>query len=118
MSTDNRRTEERVPVDFQVECLHEGDYLLSFSKNISLGGMFLCTETPPEPGSKLTLVFPVEKYYQAEVLAIVVWVNKFPGSRENGMGVQFLSPLPPHLKDEIIKNVKRVEILKEFEGFA
>jgi hypothetical protein len=34
------------------------------------------------------------------------------------MGVQFLSPLPPHLKDEIIKNVKRVEILKEFEGFA
>jgi Tfp pilus assembly protein PilZ len=118
MSTPNQRGDERAPVDFQVECLHEGDYLLSFSKSISLGGMFLCTESPPEPGSKLTLVFPVEKYYQAEVLAVVVWVNKFPDSRENGMGVQFLSPLPPHLKDDIIKNVKRVEILKEFEGFA
>ena len=118
MSTASRRSDERVPVDFQVECLHEGDYLLSFSKNISLGGMFICTETPPEPGSKLTLIFPVEKFYQAEVLAIVVWVNKSPDIRETGMGVQFLSPLPSHLKDDIIKNVKRVEILKEFEGVA
>jgi hypothetical protein len=118
MSTDSRRGDERAPVDFQVECLHEGDYLLSFSNNISIGGMFICTETPPEPGSKLTLIFPVEKFYQAEVLAIVVWVNKSPDTRETGMGVQFLSPLPAHLKDDIIKNVKRVEILKEFEGVA
>ena len=107
-----------MPVDFQVECLQEGDYLLSFSKNISLGGMFICTETPPEPGSKLTLIFSVEKIYQAEVLAIVVWVNNSSDTRETGMGVQFLSPLLPHLKDEIIRNVKRVEILKEFEGVA
>jgi len=118
MSEANQRKDNRLPVDFKVECLHEGDYLLSFSKNISLGGMFICTEDPPEPGSKLTLIFPVEKFYQAEVLAIVVWVNKPPDSRETGMGVQFLSPVPPYLKDEIIKNVKRVEILKEFEGFA
>ena len=38
MSADNRRSEERVPVDFQVDYIHEGDYVLSFSKNISLGG--------------------------------------------------------------------------------
>ena len=118
MSTANRRSEERAPVDFKVEYLHEGDYLLSFSKNITLGGMFICTQNPPEPGSKLTLLFPVEEHYQAEVLAVVVWVNKSPDSRETGMGVQFLSRLPSHLKDDIIKNVKRVEILKEFEGLA
>ena len=118
MSNDNRRTENRVPVDFQVDYIHEGDYVLSFSKNISLGGMFLCTPDTLEPGSKLKLIFPVEEYYQAEVMAVVVWVNKSPNVGEIGMGVQFLSPLSSNLKESIMKDIKRVEILKEFEGFA
>ena len=118
MSNDNRRTEDRVPVDFQVDCIHEGDYVLSFSKNISLGGMFLCTTDPLEAGSRLKLIFPVEEYYQAEVMAVVVWVNRSPGVGEIGMGVQFLSPLSSNLKESIMKDIKRVEILKEFEGFA
>jgi c-di-GMP-binding flagellar brake protein YcgR len=114
----NLRAEERAPVDFKVNYLHTGDYVLSFSKNISLGGMFLCTPEPPEPGSKLKLIFPLEEYYQAEVMAIVVWVNRSPSVGETGMGVQFLSQLSTHLKEEIMKQVKRVEILKEFEGYA
>ena len=118
MSNDNRRTEDRVPVDFQVDFIHEGDYVLSFSKNISLGGMFLCTPDPLEPGSKLKLIFPVEEYYQAEVMAVVVWVNRSPNVGEIGMGVQFLSSLSSNLKESIMKDIKRVEILKEFEGFA
>ncbi len=118
MSNDNRRTEDRVPVDFQVDCIHEGDYVLSFSKNISLGGMFLCTPDPLEAGSKVKLIFPVEEYYQAEVIAVVVWVNRSLSVGEIGMGVQFLSPLSANLKESIMKDIKRVEILKEFEGFA
>jgi len=118
MSDSNRRIEERAPVDFQVDYIHEGDYVLSFSKNISLGGMFLCTPDPPEAGSKVKLIFPVEEYYQTEVMAIVVWVNRSPGAGETGMGVQFLSPLSSNLKENIMKHIKRVEILKEFEGFA
>ena len=118
MSNDSRRTESRVSVDFQVDYIHEGDYVLSFSKNISLGGMFLCTPDPLEPGGKLKLIFPVEEYYQAEVMAVVVWVNRSPNVGEIGMGVQFLSPLSSNLKESIMKDIKRVEILKEFEGFA
>ena len=118
MSNESPRTENRVPVDFQVDYIHEGDYVLSFSRNISLGGMFLCTPDPLEPGSKLKLIFPVEEYYQAEVMAVVVWVNRSPHVGEIGMGVQFLSPLSSNLKESIMKDIKRVEILKEFEGFA
>lgn len=118
MTAVNRRVEERIPVDFQVEYIHDGDYVLSFSRNISLGGMFLCTPDPPEPGSKLKLIFPLEEHYQAEVMAIVVWINRSPSVGEIGMGVQFLSPLSTNLKENIMKHVKRVEILKEFEGFA
>lgn len=118
MSTENNRTENRVPVEFQVEYIHEGDYVLSFSKNISLGGMFLCAPDPLEPGSKLRLIFPVKEHYQAEVMAVVVWVNNSLKAGRMGMGVQFMSPLSADLKESIMKKIKRIEILKEFEGFA
>jgi uncharacterized protein (TIGR02266 family) len=118
MSVENQRTEDRVPIEFQVYYIHEGDYVLSFSKNISLGGMFLCVSDPPDPGSKVKLIFPVEDYYEAEVMAVVIWVDKAPKAGKVGMGVQFLSQLSANLKESIMKNVKRIEILKEFEGFA
>ena len=118
LSADNSRAEVRAPVDFKVDYIHEGDYVLSFSKNISLGGMFLCTPSPPEPGSKVKLIFPVEEYYHTEVMTVVVWVNKSANAGETGMGLQFLSPLSSHVKENIMKQIKRVEILKEFEGFA
>lgn len=118
MTIDNGRNEDRAPVDFQVDFIHEGDYVLSFSKNISLGGMYLCTPEPLDPGSRVKLIFPVEENYQAEVLAVVVWVNISPNVDEIGMGVQFISPLSSDLKESIMKDIKRVEILKEFEGFA
>jgi len=113
-----QRLDERAPVNFQVDYIHAGDYVLSFSKNISLGGMFLCTQDPPEPGRQVKLVFPVEEYYQAEVMAVVVWINRSPAVGETGMGVQFLSPLSSHVKEAIMKKIKRVEILKEHEGLA
>ena len=93
MEISEHRSEERIPVDFQVNCLHEGDYVLSFSKNISMGGMFLCTSNPLEPGSKVKLIFPLEEYYHAEVMAVVIWVSQSGGANEVGMGVQFLSQL-------------------------
>lgn len=118
ISANEHRDGERAPVDFQVDFIHHGDYVLSFSKNISLGGMFLCTPDPPEPGSKLKLIFPVEEYYHSEVMAVVVWINRSPKVGETGMGVQFLSQLNGNVKENIMKRIKRVEILKEFEGFA
>jgi uncharacterized protein (TIGR02266 family) len=118
LSAGECRSEERAPVNFQVDCIHEGDYVLSFSKNISLGGMFLCTPNPPEPGSRVKLIFPLEEHYHAEVMTVVVWVNRSPNAGETGMGVQFLSPLSSHVKEQIMKQIKRIEILKELEGFA
>jgi hypothetical protein len=118
MPTADNRTEERAPVNFEVYYIHKKDYILSFSRNISLGGMFLCTVDPPEPGTKVRLIFPVEEFYQTEIMAIVIWVSRTTNIEESGMGVQFLSPLPPNLKETIMQHVKRVEIVKEFEGSA
>lgn len=118
MPTENNRSEDRIPVEFQVNYIHKGDYVLSFSKNISLGGMFLCAPDPLEPGSRLKLVFPVNEHYQAEVMAVVVWVNNSRKAGRMGMGVQFMSPLSSELKKNIMEKITRIEILKEFEGLA
>ena len=118
MTTANNRIDERAPVNFEVFYIHKEDYILSFSRNISFGGMYLCTADPPEPGRKVILIFPMEEFYQAEVMAMVIWVNRSTHLEENGMGVQFLSPLPPNLKEAIMSHVKRIEVVKEFEGSA
>lgn len=118
MQSENHRTQERLPIEFQVQYIHKGDYVLSFSKNISLGGMFLCVPDPPDPGSRLKLIFSVDEHYEAEVMAVVIWVDRSPRTGSTGMGVQFLSQLTPKLKENIMKQVKRVEILKEIEGSA
>ena len=118
MSAENQRTEERVPIEFQVYYIHEGDYILSFSRNISMGGMFLCASDPPNPGSKVKLIFQMDDFYEAEVMAVVIWADRSSKVGKGGMGVQFLSQLSSNLKESIMKKVKRIEILKEFEGFA
>ena len=51
-------------------------------------------------------------------MAVVIWVDRSLKVGKVGMGVQFLSPLSSKLKESIMKDIKRVEILKEFEGFA
>ena len=61
MVKNERRVSKRIPIKFKVDCLHEQNYLISFSKDLSADGMFIQTESPPEVGQKLTLQFPLGK---------------------------------------------------------
>jgi uncharacterized protein (TIGR02266 family) len=113
MASENRRIGIRVPVNFKVDYIHKGDYILSFNKNISVDGMFICTEKPPTVGQHLQLVFPVQDIPEVEVAAIVIWVKDSGPPQEQGMGVQFLSPLEPQLKEYIVHYVDRVAVLEK-----
>lgn len=107
-----RRTNDRVPVRFKVNYIHRGDYLISFSRDISVDGMFLHTENPPPVGDYPRLTFSIGELEEVSVTAKVVWVSK-PGSiTGSGMAVQFLD-LPPHLKETILKTVHRVTVLEK-----
>lgn len=113
MASENRRIGKRVPVNFKVDYIHKGDYILSFNKNISVDGMFICTENPPSVGQHLQLVFSIEEMQEVVVPAIIIWIKGSGPKQEQGMGIQFLSPLPPQLKGYIVHFVDRVAVLEK-----
>ncbi len=116
MSVSERRTSERAEVKFKVNYIHQGDYLISFSRDISVDGMFLSTENPAPIGEYPRLTFSIGELKDVSVLSKVVWVNPPGATSGPGMAVQFLE-MPPELKETILKVVKRVTFL-ESDGNA
>jgi uncharacterized protein (TIGR02266 family) len=111
MATSDRRIIQRFPVDFRVDFIHAGDYLISCSKDISMDGMFVNTDSPAPVGTHVNLIFPAEGKIEVEVAALVVWNREKSSYQRPGMGVQFLSPLPHAVKKDFIKNIDRIVIL-------
>jgi uncharacterized protein (TIGR02266 family) len=107
-----RRTSDRAAVKFKVSYIHQGDYLISFSRDISVDGMFLSTDNPPPVGDYPRLTFSLGEVEDVTVTAKVVWVSN-PGTvTGSGMAVQFLE-LPDPLKETILKVVKKVTVLEQ-----
>jgi uncharacterized protein (TIGR02266 family) len=107
-----RRTSDRALVKFQVNYIHKEDYLISFSRDISVDGMFLCTEDPPPVGDYPRLTFSIGEMENVTVTAKVVWVSPSGSAAGPGMAVQFLE-LPPPLKETILKIINRFSVLEQ-----
>jgi len=114
MATSDRRIIQRFPVDFRVDFIHAGDYMISCSKDISMDGMFINTNSPAPVGTHVNLIFPTdERHHEVEVAALVVWNREKSTYQKSGMGVQFLSPLPHMVKKNFLKDIDRIVILSE-----
>ena len=111
MNTSERRDNARVAARFDVSCLHEGDYLISFSKDISVDGMFVCTDEPLDVGSSIELFFKIDDLKLA-MDAQVVWVNANGTQKDKGMGVKFIG-LDTAGRENILRAVNRVAILEQ-----
>ena len=111
MASSDRRIINRFPVDFKVDYIHAGDYMISCSKNISMDGMFINTNSPPPVGTHVNLIFPSEDHFDVEVSALVVWNRVESSYQKPGMGVQFLIPLPQTVKKNFLKDIDRIVIL-------
>ena len=108
MSRNERRVNQRVAAEFKVSFIHDGDYLISYTKDISVDGMFIFTESPPRIGEKPRLTFNLEGK-EVSVFAEVIWVNKAESSKDAGMGVRFINP-SDSLKKAILDLVNKVAI--------
>ena len=113
MATRDRRIIKRFPVDFRVDFIHAGDYMISCSKDISMDGMFINTTSPVPVGTHVNLIFPAGDQHEVEVAALVVWNREKSIYQRPGMGVQFLSPLPQTVKKNFLKHIDRIVILSE-----
>lgn len=110
MAATERRDRKRIPARFKVDFIHDEDYIISLSKDISVDGMFIRTEKPARVGRKITLNFPADDGKKLQVAADVVWVNRSGDQKDFGMGVKFIKPSAA-LKQDILKVVNKVAVL-------
>jgi type IV pilus assembly protein PilZ len=84
------RRAPRLPISLEVAYRTAGAFLVSYSVNLSKGGLFLETSQPLDPGEHVTLRFDVPGAGELEVAGVVAWVRQ--GSVDgmpDGMGIQF-----------------------------
>ena len=105
MSGAERRDTQRRPVQVRVDYHYDGNYLISYSRDLSPDGVFVCTPEPAPVGTTLTLVFPVEGLHEISVTATVVWAPHPGSTAEPGMGLQFVE-LPDALRKALLERRK------------
>ena len=107
---EERRASQRIPSRFEINHIHEGDYLISYSKDLSVDGMFVSTNSPPAVGEETKLTFSIGDIDRVTVDARVVWVSTSDLEDKAGMGVEFIDP-PDFLRDAILENIKKIAVL-------
>lgn len=92
---DERRRFPRVLVDLEVDYGDKDNFLFASIKDISATGIFVHTEAPESPGTRLNLRFTPTGH--ADILELegeVIWINAFrPDDQNNlnpGMGIRFV----------------------------
>lgn len=110
-----KRSSRRVPVNINVDCRSEGNFLFERASDISEHGIFIRTEKPLPLGTKIQLQFHLPEISEKiRVTGEVVWINKpreKPGEVNNaGMGIRFLE-LSDLDRETILSAVKRLAVL-------
>lgn len=113
----DRREFERVFIDLEVDYKCEETFLFAYITDISAMGIFIQTNTPEPPGTRLNLRFTPPRFEEPlELEGEVIWINPYrPGDRENlnpGMGIRFVE-LTPELRQRLTEFVKTFAYLDE-----
>jgi type IV pilus assembly protein PilZ len=111
-----RRQWERVLVDLEVDYGNEENYLFAYIRDISATGIFVRTNSPEPPGTRLNLRFTTPGRRDTfELEGEVIWINPYrPGHSDNlhpGMGIRFIG-----LTDD--DRERLVEFIKTFAYLA
>lgn len=109
---EEQRKSNRIPVQLDVNIVHDEDYLISFTRDISADGMFINTATPVAKGEMLSVAFTMGVEKEIAVDAKVVWMNVDGPEIDRGMGLQFIN-VPKETKKTILLLVNRIAILPD-----
>lgn len=117
-----RRRFQRILVDLEVDYSHEDTYLFAYIRDISATGLFVRTNEPEPPGTRLNVRFtpPTSGADEPplELEAEVIWINAYrPGHSDNlhpGMGMRFID-LGEEDRGRLIAFVKRFAYLDDGE---
>ena len=115
MASQERRRKPRIPAQIEVNVVHDDDYIISLSKDISADGMFISTSNPPPVGTTQTLTFSIGDLKEVAVKAVVMWIHQKDNGRDQGMGVQFID-VSDEMKETILHIVNRVAVFDTEDG--
>jgi type IV pilus assembly protein PilZ len=114
----DRRVHARVMVDIEVDYKSADNFLFAYITDISAMGIFIRTNAPEPPGTRLNLRFQPQGGPQLNLEGRVMWVNPYrPGSYDNinpGMGVQFVD-LSAQQREQIVNLVRTFAYLSDDE---
>ena len=114
-SVSDRRSADRIPVTWSVDCETEDTFLYASITNISELGIFVCTRDPLVVGSRITLRFAPPGEPQFVLGGIVQWVNpvKPLGPNPNpGMGICFVD-LTPDDRERLVEAIRTIAYLRD-----
>lgn len=113
--SDEKRSAERVEVEWAVDCETEDTFLYASITNISEMGIFVRTDEPLAVGTEITLSFsPRGDEPTFTMVGRVQWVNQVQTFGENlnpGMGVKFVS-LSPDQRERLVATIHTIAYLR------
>ncbi len=108
------RREPRLPISLEVTYRTAGAFLVSYSVNLSKGGIFIETSEPLPTGETMTLKFDVPGVGPLEVEGVVAWVRTGDETGlPDGMGIQFdtLDARYGNVIDEMVRSFVGLTVL-------
>jgi len=96
-----RRRARRLPIRINVHYSNVDDFLDDVTANVSVGGMFIQTDTPLAMGTRFRLQFTLPSKHAINTIGEVRWVSASDGSdaeQVSGMGVRFDEMAPSDRK--------------------
>ena len=114
----DRRVHARVTVDLEVDYKSADNFLFAYITDISAMGIFVRTNAPEPPGTRLNLRFTPPGGPQLNLEGRVMWVDPYrPGSYDNinpSMNVQFIE-LTAQQREQIVNLVRTFAYLSDDE---
>ena len=89
------RASQRISLEAKVTLRSQTNFFVGFSENISEGGIFISTESPPAVGDEVEIEIPLPDGSQTvTVKGIVRWHRSMANGAPAGCGVQFNALTP------------------------
>jgi uncharacterized protein (TIGR02266 family) len=108
------RRNERIRVALEIRYRSAGAFLVSYSVNLSKGGLFIETSTPLPPGDRINLKLLTPEQQTIELSGVVAWVrHEALDSEPPGMGIEVDTPEESYglLVDEMASKFSGITVL-------
>jgi type IV pilus assembly protein PilZ len=112
---DERRTHDRVDVEWAVDCVADDTFLYAAITNISAMGIFVKTTDPLAVGTRLMLSFEPPGCEPFKLQGAVAWINALRPNGDNpnpGMGVRFVD-LKPDERERLVEVIRTIAYVRE-----